>query len=151
MQKQNSFSFILAIVCICFVGLGCINGKKLWRNYEQKPFDATEWRSGDIIERGTMSQDLIGIKTILEEVGNNKDEIIQTLGSPDKIRKDKIGENEATVLMYEMDLGEPEFFYALQIYLQDDKPVFANKGAVREKVSLLEKIKKRLNKKENQL
>lgn len=149
MRRQNSFSFFIVIICIMAIALGCVGSKKLWRSYEKKPFDAERWKKADAIERGAMSRSLVGVGPILENVGKNKTEIIQTLGNPDKTREDKIGEKNATVLIYEIDLGEPEFMYGLQIYLDDEKLLFANIGATREKESLLEKIKKKLPKNES--
>ncbi len=151
MKKRNSFSFFTVIICIFAISAGCMGGRKLWRSYERKPFNAERWQKAGAIERGTMSHYLVGSQPIREYVGTSKTEIIKTLGEPNKIRKDKIGERDATVLMYEVDLGEPEFINALQIYLENEKPLFANFGVIREKENLLDTLKKKLRKNENKI
>lgn len=143
MKIKNSFSFFIVIICIIAINLGCIGGRKLWRSYEKKPFDPTTWQKADAIERGTMSHSLIGVQPISKYVGNNRAKIVQTLGEPDKIRKTKIVERDITVLIYEIDLGEPEFVNALQIHIEDEKPIFVNFDVLREKQSLLEIIQRK--------
>jgi hypothetical protein len=137
-MRKDPISISLAILVLMAVSLGCLNGRKLRRSYEQKPFDTESWKNGDAIERGTMSKSLVGVQPIKKFVGSTKTEIIKTLGEPDKIRKDKIGSRDMNVLIYEIDLGKPEFMDALQIYLEnDEKPVFVNLDVTREKDSLI--------------
>jgi hypothetical protein len=137
MNKQNAATFLISIFCLLAICLGCAGMRKPWRSYEQKPFDAESWKNGDAIERGTMARDLLGVKNVTENVGENKSKVLATLGEPYSTREEKIRENKVTVLIYEVDMGEPEFMNAVQIFFdENDKTVIATLGVTREKESL---------------
>lgn len=124
------------------ISAGCAGFKKPWRSYKGEAFDAEKWQNGDVITRGNMSRALVGVATLTEQAGKDKVELLKNLGEPFSIREDTIGDKKATVLIYEVDLGTPEFVDALQIFLdEDDKPIFANHSVIREKQSLIERIK----------
>jgi hypothetical protein len=70
----------LALLLILSVALAC-GLNKPWRHYEQKPFDAQQWRDGDAITRGTMIVDLFKKRTVS---GKSRDGVVELLGEPDK-------------------------------------------------------------------
>lgn len=137
MNKQNTTTLLISMFCLLAICLGCAGMRKPWRNYEPKPFDAESWQTGDAIERGTMTRNLIGVQNIQEEVGKNKAAVIKTLGEPHSTRENKIGGQKTTVLLYEVDFGESEFMYALQVFFdEDDQTRFATLGVTKEKESI---------------
>jgi hypothetical protein len=134
MHTRNIFNSLVIICCLLAINLGCVKTRKFMGGYKSKPFDAQGWRNGSAAERGRMSWYLIGVSPLRENGGNDRREIIATLGEPDQIRTDRIGERPTTVLMYEIDTGDEMFVGALQIHLEnEDRPLFANYGVMRER------------------
>lgn len=142
MNHKNLTTSIFVLLVIIALTLGCTQINKLIGNQGSIPFDANGWKNGNAVERGRMSWRMIGAGTFRESVGQNKTEVIQRLGEPDKIREDKVGDQTVTVLMYEIDLDDPMFISALQVFIgEDDSVLFANHSVLGERKSLIEKLK----------
>lgn len=74
-----NLSFCLLI--ILSINLGCINFRKPWRDYSDKPFNSEEWLAGDEIERGRMYGDLFLSRKL---DGKSREDVVKLLGEPNK-------------------------------------------------------------------
>lgn len=90
---------IVCISLIAAVGLGCSGLKRPWRDYTQKPFDSAEWKAGDKIERGRMTDDFY--KKRGEFAGLTAETLEAKLGPPD-LKKTM---ERREVWFYRVDIG----------------------------------------------
>ena len=97
-MKRNSYMFVVSMLVVAAVGIGCMGMKKPWRDYSPKPFSSEDWLAGDRIERGRMLTDLFKTRT---KYVATRDEAIKNLGEPDL--KKTIESKE--VWFYRMELG----------------------------------------------
>jgi outer membrane protein assembly factor BamE (lipoprotein component of BamABCDE complex) len=81
MAGTNIINASMAVVLISLFSLGCGLVKNPMRDYADKPFNSQDWLKGDSVERGRMIKDLFTDRSIS---GKTKDEILKTLGEPDK-------------------------------------------------------------------
>ena len=99
-HHATKVSFAFCLVILAALALGCAGFRRPWRDYGDKPFNATEWRAGDRIERGRMTLDIVKRRI---PNGKKRDSVLETFGEPDK--KNKVEGKE--VWYYKTDVGIP--------------------------------------------
>ncbi len=80
-STKSTINFLLCLFLILSAGLGCLNVRRPWRDYSDKPFNSQEWLAGDAIERGRMYGDIFESRTL---EGKSREDVVKLLGEPDK-------------------------------------------------------------------
>lgn len=80
-QTRSKVDLVLCLIVIMTVSLGCLNIKRPWRDYTEKPFNSKEWLAGDEIERGRMAKDVFRQKV---PDGKSKEKVLELFGQPDR-------------------------------------------------------------------
>lgn len=94
--------FSVCLLLLLAASLSCTLPRKFWRNYEQKPFDAQQWRDADALERGTMFVDLYTKRLVH---GKLPEQVHALLGEPDK---KTTGEGGGEVWYYRVEFAGEE-------------------------------------------
>lgn len=97
--RSNRSGTAVAALMLIFVVTGCAGIKKPWRDYSKLPFNSADWKTGDKIERGRMSQDWQKLRNDLQ--GRTPDTVREMLGEPDLKRTIENRE----VWFYRVDIG----------------------------------------------
>jgi hypothetical protein len=104
-----------ALTLIFSLGLACGGMNNPFREYSSKPFNSTDWRTGDAVERGRMMSDLYSKRGIVS--GKSKEKIVEILGEPDQ--KGEVAGRE--VWQYAMKFsGRSEAAY-FSVFFKDEK------------------------------
>ena len=80
-SAKSIANLFLGLILILSVNLGCLNVRRPWRDYSDKPFNSQEWLAGDAIERGRMYSDIYNSRTL---EGKSREYVVILLGEPDK-------------------------------------------------------------------
>lgn len=112
--------------CLLLLLVVCLNCgfRKPWRSYEQQPFDSQKWRAGDGITRGTMIIDLHKNRTLS---GQSRENIVASLGEPDKKRQGSASGSEVWLYQIETVGEKPRQYYPVSF----DKNGRASSGEAR--------------------
>jgi len=80
-SADSPVNLSFCLILILSVNLGCLNVRRPWRDYSDKPFNSQEWLAGDAIERGRMYSDIYNSRTL---EGKSREYVVIVLGEPDK-------------------------------------------------------------------
>lgn len=88
------------LLLVSSLSLGC---NRLFRKFEEKPFNSKTWREGDAMTRGEMVKDLLGARNPL--INQREEGVREQLGEPDSKVEGQLGRRKVTAWLYKIDFN----------------------------------------------